>query len=398
MKVLQVNVVCGYGSTGRIAADIYKVLEEQGHECLIAYGRGVSPQGINSIKIGSNLDIYTHVIKTRIFDKHGFSSTKATKEFIKKAEEYKPDIVHLHNIHGYYINIQLLFEFLKKLNKPVIWTLHDGWAFTGHCAYFEYCGCEKWKTGCFQCEQKGTYPISSLMDNSRWNYEKKKELFTGLDNLTLVTPSQWLAKLTKESFLGKYPVKVINNGIDLEKFKPIKNSFKENHGINNKFMILGVASVWEKRKGLEDLIKLSNILDDSYKIVVVGVNEKQKESMPKDIIPITRTNSIKELAELYTAADVFINTTYEDNFPTTNLEALACGTPVITYNTGGSIESVNEKCGMVVEQGNLEKLKSAIEGLRVHEKLTSDCVEESKKYNKTDRYRDYIELYLAKKQ
>lgn len=398
MKILQVNVVCGYGSTGRIATDIYRVLEEQGHECLIAYGRGTSPEGINAIKIGSNLDMYNHIIQTRIFDKHGFSSTKATKEFIKKAEAYNPDVIHLHNIHGYYLNVELLFKFLKKLNKPVIWTLHDGWAFTGHCAYFEYSGCEKWKNGCYKCVQKGTYPKSNIMDNSRWNYKKKKEVFTSLDNVTLITPSNWLAELTKKSFLGKYPVKVINNGIDLNKFKPRESSFKDDNHIKDKIMVLGVASIWEKRKGLEDFIKLSTILDDSYKIVVVGVNEKQKETMPKNIIAITRTNSIEELAELYTAADVFVNTTYEDNFPTTNLEALACGTPVITYNTGGSIESVNEKCGIIVEQGNIDKLKSAIENLRKSENLISDCIEESKEYDKTDRYKDYIDIYLANKQ
>lgn len=397
MKILQVNSVCGVGSTGRIATDIYKVLEEQGHECCIAYGRGTAPEGIKTIKIGSNIDNYIHVAKTRLLDKHGFASKRATEEFVKKAEEFNPDVIHLHNIHGYYLNIEILFKFLKKFNKPVIWTLHDSWAFTGHCAYFEYCGCEKWRTGCEKCEQKKTYPISNLMDNSKWNFTKKKELFTSVEDLTIITPSKWLAELTKESFLAKYPVKVINNGIDLEVFKPTANNIKNENNIEDKFLVLGVASVWEERKGLQDFFKLNEVLDDSFKIAIVGVNEKQKLELPSNFIGITRTNSVEELAKLYTAADVFVNPTYEDNFPTTNLEALACGTQIITYNTGGSVESVNDNCGIVVEKGEIGKLKAAIEALRIKPKASEACVKESIKYDKRARYNDYLQVYLAKK-
>lgn len=392
MKILQINSVCGVGSTGRIATDLYKVLEEQGHECVISYGRGTAPEGIKTIKIGTDFDNYMHVAKTRIFDKHGFGSTRATKEFIKKVEEYNPDVIHLHNIHGYYINIEVLFEYLSKANKKVIWTLHDCWAFTGHCSYFDYVGCSKWKNGCSKCEQKSSYPNSFLLDNSKWNYEKKKELFTSVKDITIVTPSKWLAGLVEKSFLSKYTVKVINNGIDLNLFKPTKSSFRQTHGLKDETIVLGVASIWEERKGLKYLVELAEKLDSSYKIVIVGVNEKQKSQLPKNMIAITRTNSTKELSQIYSVADVFVNPTLEDNFPTTNLEALACGTPVVTFETGGSVESIEYKCGEIVKVSNSLELIKVIT-TSIEEFDSEKCVQKSTNYNKYDRYREYIDIY-----
>lgn len=393
MKVLQINSVCGYGSTGRIATDIYKILEEQGHECLIAYGRGTAPEGINSIRIGTNFDNYVHVAKTRLFDKHGFSSTKATKEFIKKAKEYNPDVIHLHNIHGYYINIELLFNYLKEVNKPVIWTLHDCWAFTGHCAYFDFVGCDKWRTGCNGCPQKSSYPQSLLEDNSKYNYERKKEIFAGIKNMTIVTPSKWLANLVKESFLKGYEVTVINNGVDLNMFKPTESDFRKKYKIEDKFVILGVASIWEERKGLKYFIELSKLIDSNSRIVLVGTNDKQVKSLPQNIIGIARTSNVEELAEIYSASNVFLNPTLEDNFPTTNLEALACGTPVITFNTGGSVESVDESCGFIIEQDDIDSLLHAINICKISNFDSKDCLECAKIYDKNDRFNEYLVLY-----
>ena len=387
MKILQINSVCGVGSTGRIATDLYKVLEEQGHVCKIAYGSGPAPEDIDSIKIGSNLDNYMHVFKTRVFDKHGFGSISATKKFIEDVKKYDPDIIHLHNIHGYYINIEILFNYLKEANKPVIWTLHDCWPFTGHCAYFDYVGCDKWENGCEKCPQKQAYPASNVIDNSKLNYEKKKELFTSVKNMTIVTPSKWLANLVKKSFLSQYPVDVINNGIDLNVFKPTESNFRVKHNLEDKFIVLGVASVWEERKGLKYFVELSERLSEDYKIVIVGVNEKQKKELPQNILAITRTNNVKELAEIYTAADVFVNPTLEDNFPTTNLEALACGTPIITFNTGGSIECVNENCGVVIKQNNIDELYQTIIELK------KDWNIEVNRYDKKYKYNEYLYLY-----
>ncbi|WP_099328036.1 glycosyltransferase [Clostridium paraputrificum] len=395
MKILQINSVCGFGSTGRIATDLYKIIEEKGHECVIAYGRGNAPDGLKTIKIGSKFDNYMHVAKTRISDKHGFGSTKATKEFIDKVKEYDPDVIHLHNIHGYYINIEILFNYLKEANKKVIWTLHDCWAFTGHCSHFDYIGCNKWKNGCYNCVQKSEYPASNFWDNSKFNYKKKKELFTSVKDMTIVTPSKWLANLVNESFLSKYEVKVINNGIDLKVFKPTEGNFREVYGLQDKTIILGVASVWTERKGYNVFLELANMLDDSYKIVLVGVSENQKKNLPKNILGITRTNNVRELAQIYTAADVFLNPTLEDNFPTTNLESLACGTPIITFNTGGSKECVNIDNGIVIQKENFEKLINTIQFFNNETFKMNKISELMLNYDKNLRYRNYIDIYLG---
>jgi len=390
MKVLQVNTVCGTGSTGRIATDIYKILEKQGYESSIAYGRGSAPKDINSIKIGTDFNNYMHVAKTRLFDKHGFSSIKTTKEFIKKAKEYNPDVIHLHNIHGYFLNIELLFNYLKEVNKPVVWTLHDCWTFTGHCAYFDYVECDKWKLACNNCPQKNSYPKSLFVDNSKNNYKRKKELFTGIKNMTIVTPSKWLGELAKQSFLKEYSVSVIHNGVDLDKFKHTDSDFRAKNGLEGKFLILGVANIWDRRKGLNDFIELSRRLSSDYKIIIVGISKEQKKNLPDNIIAITRTNNIEELVEIYSAADVFVNTTYEDNFPTTNLEALACGTPVITYDTGGSVESIiDENC--IIPKGNVDILVNTI--LEKKFKTAKFYDPNVIDINKEKCFEKYLELY-----
>ncbi|MFJ7735131.1 glycosyltransferase [Lysinibacillus sp. NPDC097287] len=398
MKVLQINSVCGVGSTGRIATDIHHILIDQGHDSYIAYGRGYPMNCNSAIRIGSNYDNYAHVALTRIYDKHGFGSRKATKEFIKKVEVLNPDVIHLHNIHGYYINIEMLFNYLKKSNKPVIWTLHDCWPFTGHCSHFDFIHCEKWKIGCNQCPQKNTYPSSWIFDKSKDNYVMKKELFSGMKNMTIITPSKWLANLVKDSFLSEYPLKVINNGIDLEVFRPTKSDFREKFALENKFIILGVANVWSERKGLEYFAELSNQINDDEVIVMVGLTQKQLENLPKKIIGLNKTNNINELAEIYSTADVFINPTLEEVMGLTNIEALACGTPVITFDTGGSPENINDKCGIVVEKKGINALKRAIE--TVYEKRKSSyidfCIQRSNQlYSKIDRFNDYVDIYKS---
>lgn len=387
MKIFQINSTCGFGSTGRIAVDILKELEKNGGEGIIAYGRNSAPENVNSYRIGSDLDVKIHGIFSRITDRQGFYSSSATKKLIKKIKDYNPDIIHLHNIHGYYLNVAILFDFLKEYNKPIVWTLHDCWAFTGHCAYFSFNGCEKWKTECNTCPLKKDYPTSLVMDNSKKNYEQKKELFTKPENITIVTPSKWLKDLTEKSFLGKYPVKVINNGIDLTKFKPTESDFREKNNLQNKFIILGVASIWEERKGLKDFIKLNEMLSENEKIVLVGLDDNQLATLPEDIIGIKRTSSIEELAEIYSSADVFVNPTYEDNYPTTNLEAISCGTPVVTYITGGSPESVFEGNGFSVPQGDVKGIYDAIKKVDGCKTPTKDFFDASK------RYKEYVDLY-----
>ncbi|WP_174614763.1 glycosyltransferase [Virgibacillus ihumii] len=396
MKVLQINSVCGVGSTGRIATDIHNILVSEGHESYIAYGRGEAKNCDNAIKIGTDIDNYAHVGLTRVFDRHGFGSKKATADFIQKVEKLNPDIIHLHNIHGYYINIEILFDYLKKSNKPVIWTLHDCWAFTGHCTHFDFAGCDKWKTGCFSCPEKNSYPKSNILDNSKLNYKQKKKIFTGLENMTIVTPSNWLAGLVKESFLSEYHIKVINNGVDLDTFKPVKNDFRKQYNLEDKYIVLGVAGVWNERKGYYYFLELSKELKSDEVIVLVGITQKQKEKLPSNIVGITHTNNVNELAEIYTTSDVFVNLTLEDTFPTTNLEAIACGTPVITFNTGGSVESIDVNTGIIVEKANLENLHNSIRIIKrnyVRDYYQSCINKAASMFNKIDKFYDYVNLY-----
>lgn len=344
MKIVQINTFSNK-STGTIMMNIHNKLKNEGIESYVVWGRGRKAQDSTEIYMNDKMGVYRHALYTRLTDKSGFYSKNATKKLIKKLEEINPDLIHLHNLHGYYINIEMLFDYIRKNKIKVVWTLHDCWAFTGHCSHFEFIECNKWKDWCYNCPQKNIYP-KSLYDNSKWNYLKKKELFTGLD-MIIVTPSEWLAKLIKMSFLKEYEVKVINNGINTEVFKPRKSDFKEKYNIEDKKIILGVASDWTREKGFYDFIKLASIIDESIKIVLVGLNSKQLKQIPNNIIGIQRTENTKQLAEIYSAADIYFNPTYADNYPTTNLEALACETPVITYNSGGSAESINEKNGVV---------------------------------------------------
>jgi glycosyltransferase involved in cell wall biosynthesis len=398
MKTLfQINSVVNSGSTGRIAEEIGQSAIAAGWESYIAYGRNERPSKSKLIKIGNDRDIKLHGLQTRLFDRHGLGSKSATQELVEKIEKIKPDIIHLHNIHGYYINIEILFKYLHETNIPVVWTFHDCWPITGHCSYFSFVGCDKWKTQCFSCPQKTDYPASWFIDRSEKNFNLKKKLFNSLPNVTLVPVSNWLSGILEESFLQNYPLKVIHNGINTDVFKPSAgDAFRIKHSLENKFILLGVASVWSPRKGLKDFMALSKLLNNDFHIVLVGLTRKQMEQLPDNILGVERTESVEELAEIYAASDVYVNPTYEDNFPTTNLESLACGTPVITYKTGGSPEAIDDLTGIVVEQGNINKLVDAINQIKEKGKqyYTEACVERAHRlYRKEDRYREYIELY-----
>lgn len=396
MKILQINSTLNWGSTGRIAEEIGNAIIANSGESYIAYGRYRNDSTSKSIHIGSEWGLFKHMLQTRLFDRHGLASKKDTYNFIKEIDSIKPEIIHLHNIHGYYLNYQLLFDYLSKVNIPVVWTLHDCWAFTGHCAYYSFYGCEKWKSICYKCALKKAYPASWLLDRSTKNFLMKKKCFTLPHNMILVPVSDWLAKeAMKSSFWKQYKIQVIHNGIDINVFTPTK-SRKDIINISGKKIILGVASIWDERKGLKDFIRLRNILSNDFAILLIGLSKKQCKNLPKGIIGIERTNNVQELAEYYSVADVFFNPTWEDNFPTTNLEALACGTPVITYRTGGSPEAVDSDTGFVVEQGDLDTVISAINEICANgkSKYSLACRDRAvQKFNKFDRYQEYINLY-----
>lgn len=396
-KVLIINVSANSGSTGRIAENIGWTAIANGFDSYFAYGRIARDSQCKLIRIGSDKDIRWHGLQSRIFDNQGFASTKATQLFVDKIKRIQPDIINIHNIHGYYANIDVLLKYLATTNIPVVWTLHDCWNFTGHCAFFDYAGCDRWKTHCHHCPRKTGYPSSYVFDSSSKNYEKKKALFGRMHNLHFVTPSQWLADLTKESFLSQFPVHVINNGLDLSVFKPIDNErTKSKMGIQlGQKVILGVASVWHKRKGLDDFIQLAKALPE-HKVVLVGLTEKQVKELPQGMVGVTRTENTRELAELYSMADVFVNPTYADNFPTTNIESLACGTPVITYKTGGSPEAVDAETGLVVEKGSMVELIESVRQIMTcdREQYRTSCRNRAVQlYDKRKLFQDYIDLF-----
>lgn len=400
MKIIQLNATVNTGSTGRIAEEIGRTAISNGMKSYIAYGRVTRESQLEVVRIGGDWDVKCHVLATRLWDKHGFSSTCATKRFIGKLKQIHPDIIHFHNLHGYYLNVEVLFEYLSQTQIPIVWTLHDCWPLTGHCSYFDYVNCSKWKTECGQCPNRKGYPESWFVDRSTENFRKKKELFTSVRNMTFVTPSHWLKGIVEESFLGSYPVRVIHNGIDLNVFKPVwKENIKEKYGLNaNCKMILGVASIWDRRKGLADFIQMKGMLAKDEQIVLVGLNKKQISELPTGIIGVSRTENVHELAALYSAADVFVNPTWVDNFPTTNIEALACGTPVVTYQTGGSPEAVSQDTGMAVAKGNVAALYQATTKLMEKGKnaYQSACRRRAELlFNKEERYQDYMELYKS---
>lgn len=355
MKLLQLNLACNWGSTGRICEDIGRVAMSHGWESYITYGRYFNDSDSIAYRVSSPFEIKVHHYASRLLDMQGLMSRNATIRFIEYIKKISPDIIHLHNIHGSWINYPVLFKFLESYNSPVVWTLHDCWSFTGHCAIFEHNNCFDWMTGCKKCKFKTEYPPSAVFSRSALNFKDKEKAFLSIsDKLTLVPVSHWLEGYLRESFFKNCSIQTIHNGIDISKFRP-----SESNSQIKKF-ILGVANAWGQRKGLYDFYKLRSILPEDYDIVLVGLSSNQISDLPNGIKGISRTNSIDELMRLYSSALVLVNLTYSDNYPTVNLEAISCGTPVITYNTGGSPESISSETGIVVPQGDVIGIKNAI--------------------------------------
>ena len=394
IKVLQISTVCGSGSVGRILVDICHTLEKNGDVPLVAYGRRKAPEGIHAYRFGSVPDMALHVLSTFFKGEHGFASKGQTRRLIRQIRRWDPDVIHLHNIHGFILQTELLFEYLKEAGKPVVWTLHDCWPYTGHCAFYDYHGCDRWKTGCSGCrEYRRTYPYALFKNRTERNYIRKKAAYTGVPDLVLAVPSRWLKAEAEQSFLKEYPIKVIPNGIDRQQFCPTESRLRETLELSGTFVILGVANVWERRKGLSYLLWLAERLPEGYQVILIGLSKKQIRGLPGKVIGLERTSSVRELAEYYSMADVFVNATLEDNFPTTNLEALSCGTPVITFDTGGSPESLDESCGRVVPKGDSEALLQAVLLEKEEPKSRKACLRRAAQYEKYGRFQEYVKLY-----
>ena len=402
-KLLQINPVIRVNtSTGRIMQEIGELAMQNGWECHIAYSKG--RDGIREcrsdiVPVGNIWSTAWHGIETRLFDRHGLASSHATRQFVRKIEKISPDVVHIHNIHGYFLNYQILFDYLSKAGIPVVWTVHDCWLYTGHCYYYSFAGCDRWQTGCHHCPQKKEFPTSLFCDRSRRNFEDKKAAFTSmpLDRMIIVPVSEWIRNEMRRSFLNAYPFRVIHNGINTDIFniyddRQVRTAF----GLGDRHILLGVASIWSREKGLDDFIRMAGMLNEDEVIVLVGIKPEDRKRLPDNVVGIARTENIRQLAELYAAADVFVNPTWQDNYPTVNMEAIACGTPVVTYRTGGSVEVITPSTGMIVEQGNLNELLKSIREIESKDKASYQ--EACRKYallnfKKEDRYMEYLRLY-----
>lgn len=391
MRIAQINATCGAGSTGKICISVSELLSENGVENYIFYSSGSSDYPLG-IKYANEIAIKMQTLVSRIFGNYGFEAKIATKKLINKLEKINPDVIHIHNIHSHNCNLEILFKYIKKKNIKVYWTFHDCWTFTGYCTHFDMIGCEKWKTECNNCVQYRYF--SWFFDRSKYLFNKKKQLVLGI-NLTIITPSEWMAGLVKQSFLKDYPIKVINNGIDLNIFKPTKSNFREKYNLKDKYIILGVAFGWGKRKGLDIFIELSKRLDNSYQIVLVGTDDNVDKELPQKIISIHRTQNQNELAEIYTAADLFVNPTREENYPTVNMEAIACGTPVVTFNTGGSPEMLDSTCGTVVKKNDIDGIYNEIKRIcETHPYSKDDCLKRAESFDKNLRFTEYLNLLV----
>ncbi len=396
MKIVAINL-CHYGSTGRIMLQIADRAREQGHE-VYTFSRAWDkqpPAPVGHAFFGTVLDNVIHHTVGPFFGKNEMLSARGTRMLIRRLEEIAPDVIHLHNLHGWYIHVPVLFDYIRKKGIRVVWTLHDCWAFTGNCCYFTAAGCDKWKSGCHDCPIHRAYP-GTRRDVTDKMWQNKKSWFLGLPNMTLVAPSHWLAGLVRDSFLKEYPVRVIHNGIDLSIFRPRESDFRRRYRCEDKYILLGVALGWGPRKGTDVFVELARRLDTSYQIVLVGTDDGIDRMLPPNIISIHRTHNQEELAEIYTAADLFVNPTREENFPTVNLESLACGTPVLTFKTGGSPECIDGSCGSVVPCDDVEALLDEIRRIRREAPYTEEaCLARARAFAMQDRFDEYISLYGA---
>lgn len=400
--LLQIDSTSGVGSTGRISETIARLAMEEGWTCHIAHSCRYAGKTIqNNIRIGSKFEEYVHFAKSFLFDKHGLGSASATRNLIGKIEEIKPDVIQLHCIHGYYLNYRILFEYLAKHDIPVVWTQHDCWAVTGHCAHFEKCGCKKWMTQCGNCPQIHTYPVS-ITDRSEKNHLLKKETFSSCGNMNIVYVSRWLESVLKNSFLGQFPSFVFPNGVDTSSFKPqIENTYsiKSKYGIPDKFIVLGVSSQWTEQKGLPLFISLREKLDERFVIVLVGLAKSQLSKLPDGIVGIQRTESKQELAALYSAAGIFANMSLEETFGLVTAEAISCGTPAIVFNSTACPEVVGEGTGYIIRPNDIDAVAETVisefkKTAEQNAETRKKCREfAERKLDENVRFRNYVNLY-----
>ncbi len=391
MKVLFINMAYGAGSTGKIIADIMDMLKKNGNDVKAIYGTGEQSHNADAVKVSGKLGYYFHNAASRLTDHAGLYSWAATRKMIREIKAFQPDLIHLHTLHGFYVNYEMLFRFLKEADIPVVWTLHDCWAFTGHCTHFSQAKCTQWQTECRDCKLLRRYPQCYGRGDVRRNFLRKKRAFTGVKNLTITTPSRWLANQVSRSFLRDYPRTVIPNGIDRRIFRPQSSGLRKKYRLEDKKIVLGAANVWNTRKGLPDMLTLADRLGSAYQVVLIGLTERQLPDIPANVLGLLRTANQTELAQWYSAADVFVNPTYEETFGLTTVEAQACGTPVVVYRTDGCPETVASGNGCLVPQGDMQALEYAVRDI-----TDGSCRVDPQRvaqFEKDAVYQDYLELY-----
>lgn len=382
---LEITIEANTGSTGRASEALCDALANEGWNCIIAYGRTNHQSKHKTYKIGHRLDQLWHVAISRLFDAHGLGSRLATRRLIKFIKTSQPSVIHLRNIHGYYIHYPMLFEYLVTVKIPVLWTLHDAWSFTGHCSHFAAVGCDKWKTGCGGCPQVSEYPKSMWLDRSAQNYAMKKEYFTQVPTLQLICVSHWLTEKVKQSFFGgQVPIHTIVNGVNTEIFKPLNDvnaieAVRQKYGITAPKVVLSMARPWSRKKGFYDILQLSELLAQSraaskVQVVMVGINDREKRYLPQNVVGIHRTENLSDLCALYNLADVYLNASVEESFGLTTVESLACGTPVIGYDNTGTREILSGIQGLdtpdlLSHTGNVQALFENVSGLLRMEKI-----------------------------
>lgn len=395
-RLLIINVALNWGSTGKIVEGIGSLAKSRGWEVYVAHGaRYKNRSNLKAIQVSGRAEEWIHYIGSSLFDAQGLGSRCATRRFLKEVDEISPDVVHIHNIHGCFLNYPLLFNYLRDKQIPVVWTLHDCWAMTGHCVHFEKTHCERWKTQCEKCPQKRDFPTSYLLDRSKRNYALKKQLLTSMDRMRITTVSAWLKGVAEKSYLNKFPIDVVPNGIDTGRFNYTDKDIKKRFQIESKILLLAVASGFEERKGIFDYVALSRILTDKYQLMLVGVNDQDRKVLPDNVIAVSRANGPEELAAFYSASDVLLSLSYEETFGLTVVEAMACGTPAIVYDNTAQPELITKETGTVVPTGDIDTLINAIEVVCSKPKETYEdaCRRHAIQYDESLSYNKYLDIY-----
>lgn len=389
-RLLIINITRNQGSTGKIAEQTGLLMKQRRWEVFLAHGaRFLSTSALETYQIQSVRGEYLHALKSMLLDADGLGSAAATKRLVEYIKRIKPDVIHIHNLHGYYVNYKILFAYLNTTSIQVVITMHDCWYLTGHCVHFVTASCDKWRSGCGSCPQIHSVPRSLFVDNSAKNHRLKRQLIAANKHLTIVCVSRWLEQYVRQSMYKDHDIRLIHNGIDLNMFRPAASVH------NERVRILGIGNPWSKAKGLYDIFKLRTLLPETdYEIVLVGLSPKQLKVLPEGITGLPPTYDQQELAGIYSHSDIFVNPTYADTFPTTNIEAMASGLPVVTYRTGGSPETISPDTGIVVEQGDVEALAAAVKSLRERPIPREQCRRRAEMlYNKDERFADYVSLY-----